>query len=408
MGFICKSCDVIAGTEEFPTGSTYADRLFRSKTLLTKCAQALISCNVGWQLDTNKSTSVTDYTDIPDKSGNYTFPGLFFVNTISGCKLFMAYFGEDCRYYGIKDFSGNDVVKFYYGTFHSGLCMSMIPAGSNSVFGDPTTTTFIPSDATRITGSYYFRTDGTSHEYGCHAYNPTSGWSYGYKILATPYCISVFGGHNDNGGGIGLACPIYACGRIFGEINHGETHPNARYGTLLLRYSTNSYESWAYVFSYTFTLMGNNVPLPWYSQSSSLQASPINSSQNTCGAISRSDGSWVNGNGIIHTSDNNYEYNVALFTMNIVSLDRNYTFENTNSKIRWSPIGMMSCCSYNTILSQIDIINDDCFKGILDTDLFRACNGSIPRGSIFDNGKFIVPESDVGWLIGWDPSNDPI
>lgn len=404
MGFIQRRLDVVGGTAEFPTGTSYADRLFRSKTILTKAAEALIACNVGWQLDTNKSASTTDYANIPDYSGTEPFPGLFLVNSISGCKLFMAYFGDNAVTNGIKDFSGNDIIPFNGYKYHCGLCMSMIPAGSSSVFGDPSTTTFIPSDATRVVGSYYSNQSSLSNPQFCAAYNPTNNAKYTYIILATAYCISVFTTHDDGGVAYNLAMPTYACGRIFGFISHEETQNNARYGTVIFRYSMGSFpEAWVAVCSTNDSpvIYGSGINFPWYS--ATYTHNPVNGNYQTCGAISKADGTWVNGSGTI----SGYRYNVTLFTVNPWLLERTYTFENSNTNIRWSPIGMMSVGNQNNI-SDIEISPGNCFKGLLDTELFRACNASVPRGSIFDNGKFIVPEDNVGWLIGWDPSNDPI
>lgn len=48
------------GPDEFPLGDTEALRVQRSKVCLSKLAEALISCNVGWQLDTKRNQTVTD------------------------------------------------------------------------------------------------------------------------------------------------------------------------------------------------------------------------------------------------------------------------------------------------------------------------------------------------------------
>lgn len=404
MGFIQQICYVVGGSEEFPTGTTYSDRLFRSKTLITKIANALIACNVGWQLDTSKNLSVTDYTDIPDVSGSYPFPGLFLINSISNCKLFISYFGEDARYYGIKDFSGNDVIPISGYKYHCGLCMSMIPDGSSNTFGDSTTNTFIPSDATRISGTWYANSNSFSSPKFCAAYNPSSGVRYTYIILATPYVVSVFTTHNDSGSMSSLAMPTYACGRIFGEISHSETTTNAKYGTVNFRYAMNNeHEGWVYVFSSLNNgrAFGVTTNFPWYS--TDFTDNPLTSTGQTCGAISREDGTWINGK----STKNGYNYNVALYTVDPSQLDRTYTFLNSNTEIRWSAIGMMSVGTQDNI-SDVAIKDNNCFKGYLDTELFRACNGSLSRGITFDNGKFIIPEDSVGWLFGWDPSNGSI
>ena len=384
MGFIMRQAVVLAGSEEFPTGNTDALRVSRSKTLLTKCAQALIDCNVGWQLDTSKSATTTSYTDIPDKSGTKNYPGLFFVNTISGCKLFMAYFGDSIYSYGIKDFSGGDVIPPSGDKNCGGLCISIISGESNQIFGNPTTETFIPSDATRICGTYYRQSSISGEKYPA-AYNPESSMYYWYNIMATDSAVCIYSSHTNSGNVGWMACPIYATGKIFGVISHSESFPNAKYGVVLFRVPTSTYEGWATIMTNTVAVYSGTVKVPFGNTSYA------------GGCFARSDGTWVNG------YSNNC--NATYFTSDIVLCDRYSTFNITGS-YRWSMVGMTVSTTSN--LDTLGVTPGNGFKGYLDTSLFRATSATIGK-SYFDNGNFISPEEDnSGWILGWDPSNPSI
>ena len=396
MGFKLQQVVVLAGSEEFPTGNTDDLRLSRSKTLLTKCAQALIDCNVGWQLDTTKSATTTSYTDIPDKSGTKNYPGLFFVNTVSGCKLFMAYFGDSVYSYGIKDFSGSDVIPAKGYKNHGGLCISIIPGESSQTFGSPTSNTFIPSDATRICGTYWRDTSTSiSGEQYSAAYNPTSDTYYSYSLMVTDSAISVYAFHTTDSSVSNLcSVPIYSAGRIFGIISHAPTHVNAYYGVLIPRISSYQYESWSELGHKSFSPYGTSIDVPW---------SDISSSGFPGGSFAREDGTWVNGS----QSIDSYWCNASYYTTDIAMCDNSGTF-NKSSSYRWSQIGMM----VNTTSSQLSTLGvtpGNGFKGYLDTELFGAATpgtGIIPC----DNGNriYMGSSSQSSWVLGWDSSNPSV
>lgn len=389
MGFRVNSFYVTGGSEEFPLGNTDALRRSRSEFLLTKLAKALIGCNCGWQLDTSKNATDTSYTDIPTRSDSKSYPGLFFINTISGCKLFMAYFGDEIQYNGIKNFSGHDLVLYKGYDYHGGVCCSIIPADSSSVFGDPTTTNFIPEDATRICGTFYNYTFSSSYLY-CAAYNPTEGYLYPYSICATPYVVAPYSTYRTDG-----VLPtfnpssqlIYATGRILGSVTHPETHSNARYGTYVIREGTNPYESYAWVMSTDISVYGETIKVP----ARSLSFSPYGNYPSA--SISREDGTWILG------SDSS-SYNVIAMCPNVEELSSKVFSRTDTTKTRWIPIYLIYC---STNIASTGVTNGDGVKGIIDTDLFR-CGISNVRRTMFDNGKFIDLEAQ-NLLTGWEPTN---
>lgn len=389
MGFKVRSFYVVAGSEEFPTGNTDALRQSRSRLLLTKCAQLLIDCGCGWQLDSTRSTSTSDFTEIPTRyNDTTTYPGLFFTNTISGCKLFMAYFGANVRTYGIKNFSGNDLLKYFGSDYHGGVCISMIPEGSESVFGDPLTTTFIPDDATRIVGTYYSNSTSSSNKYAA-AYNPTSGVYYKYWIGATPYCVITYVNHY-SGDPPGFYVPIYAVGRIFGTLAHDETTTNAKYGVFCFRFMTGADEGWATLINCSATCFDSTLAVPGlgFSKTGTIK------SYDTAGSFSNTSGAWINGNDYAN-------YNVIFYVENKEQLSP--AMFNISGSSRWRALSMAVVSSD---LTTYGVSSGDGFKGYLDTDLFRAAYAT--RGQTFDNGAFICPENGNNLIIGWDSSNDAI
>ena len=81
-------------------------------------------------------------------------PGLLLRNTESGCKMFISYCGSDYSF-SIKNFNECSNLRSSNGGMQCGLIISIIPDRSKSEFGDPSTETFIPDDATRLVGSSY-------------------------------------------------------------------------------------------------------------------------------------------------------------------------------------------------------------------------------------------------------------
>lgn len=386
MGFKYRLVKLTAGNENFPVGDTDALRRTRSESIVKECALALIDCNVGWQLDTSKNQTVDDFTDIPCRTGSKTYPALFFVNSVSNCKLFIAYFGDEVSNYGIKNFSGNDIFSFYSNSSYvGGLCVSIIPEGSNSSFGDPTTTSFLPSEATRIFGTA-FRND-TLYTNG---YNPESGNTSLFAIWTTPYVICV-AASNSNGN---MQTPGFAIGRIFGTLaNQEDNYVNAKYGLVSFRVypdSSSTYEGWYTTIAHSATLVGSSIRVPGVDMSSSsIYTQPC------CGCILKSDGTWLNG------TDRSTR-NIVLFIEGCEQLS-NKMFNSSNGKSRWLPMSMASVAND---LSTYGVVSGDGFKGYLDTDLFRCALGVLEQ--TFDNGNFICPESNHNWLFGWDASNPPL
>lgn len=398
MGFKFKRVDLVAGSEEWPTGYTVELVHSRSTTILKKCVQAILDCNCGWTLDASKNVTIDDTVTIPARASGVTYQGLFLTNGSSGCKLFVSYSADY-----LADFSGNGTSNFRItetatDSQSAGLCMSMIPSGSDSIFGDPATTSFLPDDATRIIGTV---NRGSTGAYTiAYATNPNSGYIYSWGLFVTPYVIAVSckSGQTTPGN---LYIPAFAVGRVFGSLNHStDISVNSKYACLTFRQSSGNtsnsegttntivFNTATYTSDQSY-FVGIN---PYYAQS----FSSYTGANNVFGAIAKADGTWING-----TYYN--VYCVTLYPADISQLS-GYVYNLTNSgKSRWCPFSVRVI---STSLDTYGVIPGDGMKGYLDTDLFRCAVGTY--GQQFDNGNFICIDGDYNFLIGWDPNNDPL
>lgn len=393
MGFKFKRVDFTAGTTDFPTGSTDALRRTRSENVLKACVQAIIDCNCGWQLDSTKSTSITDFTDIPCRTGANLSPGLFLINSQSGCKLFITYNAYSANE-SVKDFSGSDVYRCNSGSdrFVSGLCVSVIPDDSLNNFGDPTTTTFIPNDATRIVGTVNRHGGGSSGQSYC--YGPSSGYIHSWGLFVTPYVIAV-SANRDQSNPPNLSIPAFFAGRIIGTLAHQELWNHSKYGMFCMRTcddSTSNTEGNNSVIYNSFSI-GSGSNTNFFGKDMRGVPSFNQAYVYVCGAIVKSDGTWINGSDLTN-------YYVTSYVSDPYQLS-GYVFNSTgNGKSRWSPIAI-TCVSSD--LSTYGVVDGDGFKGYIDTDLIRCALGTY--GQTFDNGNFICIDSNMKILIGWDSAN---
>lgn len=380
MGFKFKRFDLTVGSEDFPAGVTDANILTKCQTIVREFALKLISMGIGWELDSSRNESVTDYAEVPDNSTG-KWPGLFLVNTTSGCKLFVCNIGKSGR--SIKNFSGSDILVSQNNTqIVSGLCMSMIPGGSSNSFGLDFDASFLPSDATRIYGT------AKSGEFGI-SYSNEGGNICSCGIYATEYVISVVLAISSNGNPPPLKTPNYAVGRILSTLSHEEDDEiHSKYGVFCMRilsttsgvpYSDQGNPIYDVIsaFGTGISFIGNN--------SSSFYA---------CGSICQANGTWLLGYG---SSPNRC---VKIYPVSVLDLSNKIFNSNGTGKSRWIPLEIVS---YSDDLSVYGIVPGDGVKGYLDTDLFRCAISTY--GQQFDNGNFIAVTDSYNLLMGWDPAN---
>jgi hypothetical protein len=116
------------------------------------------------------------------------------------------------------------------------------------------------------------------------------------------------------------------------------------------------------------------------------------------GAISRTDGTWINGT-------DSSTYNVILMPLGVEQTST-YVYNATSGKSRWIPFQVMVTSSN---LSTYGVVSCDGFKGIIDPDIIMYAftnNGSnISYGQLLNNGKMMCIDPTYNLLLGWDASN---
>lgn len=398
MGFKFKRIDLVNGTSEFPVDSSesYSGRLFRSKTIMRKFKEAILNAGCGWQLDSTRTDADEDgFVGIPNSPGTENFPGLFFVNQkTGGAKLFICHMSVKTNV-GIKNFSGNDV--FCMDAIHShstnestqtGTCVSIIPEGSDSVFGDPTTSTFLPADATRIVATV----NGYANDYASVAYKTYVNFinSYGLFINENTIALSIKRKENEYPS---IGVPVFATGKVFGSLAHSTDIANSsHYGTVLFRECSVNWEgnqSRNYLDS---TPYGNNSRNFIGISTTSNLSSLINSTKISA-CFTNTNGNWINGSDRAH-------YNTVIYPSDTRQLSSAILSGVGSGKSRWCPFAV---AVISDDPSTYCVANGDGFKGYLNTDLFRCAIGAY--GQTYDNGNFICCDSAYNFLIGWDPSN---
>lgn len=382
MGFKFKRFNLTVGSEEFPTGSDNERLLTRCKSIVREFALKLISMGIGWALDPSRNESVTDYAEVPDNSTG-KWPGLFLVNTTSGCKLFVCYIGGQNRY--LNNFSGSDILQYSNNSENvAGLCISMIPSGSSNSFGLEFDASFMPSDATRIYGTA--SNGGYTIGYGVYS---DGGRICSCGIYATEYVVSVVFAISSNGNPPPLKTPNYAVGRILSTLSHEEDDEiHSKHGVFCMRSpssstGTNNFDQGGLiidsitVFGTSIYFVGSNGP-----------------SFFACGSICRANGTWILG------YENSPDRCVKVYASSMGDLSNKIFNSSGTGKSRWIPLEI---ASYSDDLSTYGIVPGDGVKGYLDTDLFRCAISTY--GQQFDNGNFIAVTDSYNLLMGWDSAN---
>jgi hypothetical protein len=403
MGFKFKRINFIAGTEEFPLGN--ANRRARSEFILKKIVQAIIDCNCGWIIDESICDNIDDVKETPTRTSGITQPCLFLKNTSeeNGAKLFVGYYGESTNN-GISNSlklfrpinSGSDI-------FMTGLCMSMIPAGSDSVFGDLSTpATFIPSDATPIISSRVHNNSG-GWSGSNFAYEPTNGYKFSYGVFVSNRTIAISAGYSNNEW-VNLGIPGFMIGEIIGTLAHSEdSHISSKYGIVNFREADrgdlgNIYECSTALIRYS-TKLGSNTD-QYFVGANPYASSRYFGSAVVCGAITRANETWIDGTDGTDASSSTGNYCVKMYASDPSQLS-SYVFDSSeNQKSRWSPIAIkVESIDLNTN----GVVPGDGFKGYLDTNLIRCSIGTY--GTLYNNGEFICLDSTNHLLFGWDPNN---
>ena len=438
-GFKYKKFSFTGGTTEFPSGTSASDIQTKERAIVKGFADALIAMNIGWGCDTTRNATTSDFVDVPKYSSSTPAPGLFLVNATSGCKLFIAYVDDGvatncgmalydsdgttklmpandyvvCRYFNYSAFDGKPLSL-------SGFIMSMIPAGSTNSFGSTfKASEFLPADATRLWSS----AANISYNYSFGPFLTTRCYSstVTVAVFATEYCVGFGCGYDTSYKGL-----MFVVGRVIGDLANPSVDitVQAKYGVITVHaamvgtYSSSYFtqrttitERYGYYgsstsadsyimsnvnenyFNQTLTVFGtgykhpNNINYECFEQSDA-------STKNTYGLVGfcvcRADGTWVS------RANNKF---VAPHVDGVKLATGVY--DATSNNRPWVPIGMYL---FNLNPADDSIYNGDCFKGYLDTDLFR-CSPQFAAGTVMDNGNFICT-GEACLTLGWDPSNE--
>lgn len=420
MGFRFKKVSFTGGASNFPVGTTQENLRTKSESIVKGVAQALIDLNIGWGLDSTRSTSITDFTEVPVVTDTRTYPGLFLVNSVSGNKLFVCYIAStndsygiytDSNYsqlYGLVESSGSHTTPS-----HTGLIMSMIPGDANESFGSLFGSSFLPQSATRLIGTCAFTNNNTWHHN--IAYMATSGITYMYGVWATEYCVMI-STCTSSSVDTWIHIISYAVGRILGTLAHeSDTLPQSRYGVIQFSFTNPSTADSLY------TEMRR-----WIGrQNTQLLATSTTKDKRFLGLTTHIK--------FTHNTDVDPTYNVQdneargatcqIFstsgsvinntsTTTVTFMPLNYcvfanTVSSTANSCRWSPYLVYV---YSEDISANGVVSGDGVKGLLDIDLFRCSNTngytSQTDITLYNNGKFI--QYMVNAILGWDSNNESL
>lgn len=436
-GFKYKKFSFTGGSAEFPSGTSASAIQTKERAIVKGFADALIAMNIGWGCDTTRNATTSDFVDVPKYSSSTAAPGLFLVNATSGCKLFIAYVDdgntENCGM-ALYDSDGttklmpaNDYVVCRYNDGYSGFVnqplslsgfiMSMIPADSSNSFGTTfKASEFLPTDATRLWSSA--AQISYNYQSGPYIITRCETLSVTLSVWATPYCVGYGCGLDTQFRGF-----MYAVGRIIGDLANPtwDTSNQSKYGVVSLygcinsnRASTSYWQTYTgrceftygnfkvyplsnsnLYFNSTIDVFGKGYTDTYYiNQESAYVESSYSRSINNYGlfgfGVCRADGTWV-------SRANNKFVAPHVDGVRLAST----VYDATSNNRPWVPIGMYL---FNLNPADDSIYNGDCFKGYLDTDLFR-CSPQFAAGTVMDNGNFICT-GEACLTLGWDPSNE--
>ncbi len=398
MGFRFKRFDYVGGVSPMsgqPFRDNISDATERAKAQCKDFADFIVSCGKGWQLDTSRNATTSDFEDVPiwntlKEVQSFSAPGLFFTNT-NGCKLFLCV-TQGTSNFGIALEKENFALDFVESDIQmlSGTIMAIIPSGSSSNFGTTFDSTFLPSDATLLRGTVNVQKGGSISSPAAWWFTPacyaTTGCGYSYGLFVDCCCLGISGSYTRDGSA-GTLIPSYFIGRIIGTLAHDEQLVQARYGSISFSYSI--YQTYDYEFRAKPIIDESNNVFDRYGYkfSASINHS-TNSWYDNYGSITKADGTRLIGGA-----------NNIRFMSNVVDiLDSKVTSSVQSNSVRWVPYEI---AVVTNDLSTYGIVQGDGFKGYLDTSLFRC--GLVTLNQLYDNGNF------CGWnnmlMIGWDSAN---
>lgn len=365
----------------------YVNILIRAEKILRYIAERILSADQGWDLDPRTSSVTTFvYYNVIKSSGDVydtKFPGILFRNSISNCKMFI---GLNSSNYGIY-LTGDQLCNYESLTYpcSTSILVSIIPGESNEEFGD-ITGEFIPPSGTKIIGTN-LSTD-TSH-YAHYIRANTSGTNYSYGFFVDPYWIGIAGGYSST------ETPTLKlgvlCGRIFDNLFHSETLPQARYGCLKLTENTTGNNSEFSSYIKRNYQLNSNETTEFFGTPYSLSSTFSNIQYNYGMCFSKT--------GTPLFGDNNPGKQQMFVTVyGCHQLAKCYTEQDNPNITRWCPY-MVSISSKDLVTN--GVVPGDGIKSFIDTNILRACINNY--GQLYNNSEFIG--LGEGLIIKWNPES---
>lgn len=392
-----KRFDFVGGYGDLNSSNS----IIRAQDVLTTVVEGIISLNVGWQLDSSRCSSTTDYfsMNLWTSSGGMadTRPALFLKNTISNCKLFIG-LADVTAGYGVA-LNAPHVVRYSTVTYplHSGFVVSMIPGDSNEEFGSTFDDNFIPTTATKVIGTVV----GTSSYTVNYVRNNVANRPYTYFVLCDPYCIMIGGGTFYHDYNTNYSVSNYeqlrigiAVGRLFGILAHEENTSQSEYGCFKFTINRTSDTDTEFLnYRRSYISIGQ-------SKDTFTSGETISTTQYGNTSTSYSDNGFI---AMLFGADGNPRFsmtncNIRLYPSNYEIFSSWITNRTLSGLLRWCPFEVLVASSD---LTTYGVVPGDGFKGYLDTNIIRC--GINDYGRLYNNGEWMG--FGCGILIKWDSAN---
>ena len=343
----------------------------RSKEIIAAFADYLIKSGEGWAFDSEFTSSAEDFTQIGTESDYSNYSICQFLKHENGTRLCARY----CSRYRKIDKTLEMRTSGYTDITHSGLSMAMIPSGSPNKWdlsNNCTTSSFIPTDATRFVGNSVY----TSSYCDSVVYQDASNFNgtqkrtikYSFGVKEDSVFIAING---LSGESYSSRIDLCFAGKLFGVLSQSEdVGYHSKYGAFM---SANTYE---------------------YSRGNDI----FNSQSYWNGVYSTYFRTTVDTLPPSGVSENSQS--LKCFNSNAAATNSGIIDNIRTGKTLFGAIGFY--------IASIDpqtygVTKGNGMKGYADTDVFRAVYPQFSYGTLFDGGRFIYLGG--GWAIGWDPSN---
>ena len=344
-----------------------------AKEICKGCVQALI--RTGWRLDESKHSNIDDIKEKEDPRGESYYSCWYCLRSKSAGAKLLVYYNY---YYALVPaaqktrFNGAEA---YPNSCITDIGLSIIPAGSNSEFGeDPTDeqNKFIPDDATYLTGM------ANNYNYGqSYAYSNSNGRHYEFMFVSDgEETVFMFVNVNNS------KRTAFCIGKIIGTLSYPDidTSVSAKYGVISLTNSNSmsSLQSIGIMRSYTVSSSDDGILGGEHFSSLFLPNGKRTSFANT-----------------------QAQRAVQLYT-DYMQTNAKVCSSYNNGVRRWSALSI-AICNNNPATGET-ISGADGFKGFVDSNVMRYLGtNNISENQLLDDGSFLYIGD--GCAIGWDASN---